>query len=71
MEDGSSYSNQGKLRVAEDVPSDLLARKIARYENQGETRGPAALLGILQARCPENEGKFVPTDRGEEAQQDA
>jgi hypothetical protein len=59
--DGSSYSNLGTLTVASDVPPELLAQKIARYENLGKTYGPAALIGVLQARCPENLGKFVPS----------
>ncbi|UCC68580.1 MAG: hypothetical protein JSV79_01180 [Armatimonadota bacterium] len=58
MADGVRYANLGKLIVAENVSEELLAQKIAVYENLGNTQGPANLLGILQARCPENLGKF-------------
>ena len=58
MPDGVKYVNLGKLVVADSVSEELLAQKIAVYENLGKTRGPANLLGILQARCPENLGKF-------------
>jgi hypothetical protein len=66
MADNSKLVNQGKLTVAEDVPVELLAQKIGSYTNQGKTYGPAALLGVLQARCSQNQGKFVPTTDGEE-----
>ncbi len=58
MGDGGLYSNLGRLRIAGDIPADLLRQKIARYENLGRTYGPAALIAILQARCPENLGRF-------------
>jgi len=61
MADGVEYENLGKLVVSEDVSEELLAQKIAVYRNLGKTEGPKRLLGILQARCPENLGKFSPT----------
>lgn len=67
MPDGVRYSNLGKLVVSESVSEELLAQKIAVYENLGKTQGPANLLGILQARCPENLGKFeLSTDSPED-----
>ncbi len=62
MADGTKFSNLGKLTIAADVPAELLVQKISRYENLGTTYGPAALLAVLQARCTENLGKFVPMD---------
>ena len=76
MADGVTYANLGKLTVSPDVPEELLRRKIAVYRNLGKTSGPANLLGILQARCPENLGKFSvwreggPAPCGEEDQDD-
>ena len=61
MADGVEYENLGKLVVSEDVSEELLAQKIAVYRNLGKTEGPKRLLGVLQARCPENLGKFSPT----------
>ncbi len=67
MPDGVKYVNLGKLVVAESVSEELLAQKIAVYENRGKTRGPANLLGILQACCPNNLGKFeLSTDSPED-----
>ena len=60
MADGTKFSNLGKLTVAASVRPELLAQKIARYENLGKTYGPPALIAVLQARCPENLGRFVP-----------
>lgn len=60
MEDGTKFSNLGKLTVSDDVPAELLSRKIGEYHNLGKTYGPAHLLGVLQARCPENLGTFSP-----------
>ena len=65
MADGTKFSNLGKLTVAANVPPELLAQKIARYENLGKTTGPAALLAVLRARCPVNLGKFAPTEKDE------
>jgi len=60
MADGTTVKNVGRLTVAPDVPPDLLAQKVGRYENIGRTYGPAALVGVLQARCPKNVGRFIP-----------
>jgi len=61
MEDATKFTNLGELTVSDDVPAELLSRKIGEYHNLGKTSGPAALLGVLQARCSENLGKFSPT----------
>ena len=70
MADGTKFSNLGKLTVAESVPPELIKQKISRYENLGKTYGPPALIGVLQALCPENLGRFVPTGSGEEDEDD-
>ncbi len=59
MPDNSRFVNQGKVVISPDVPTELLSQKISTYVNQGKTIGPAALLGVLQAHCPQNQGKFV------------
>jgi hypothetical protein len=60
MADGTKFSNLGRLTIAADVPPELVKQKIARYENLGKTYGPASLIGVLQALCPENMGRFAP-----------
>jgi len=70
MEDGTKFSNLGKLTVSHDVPAELLSKKIGEYHNLGKTYGPAALLGVLQARCPENLGTFSPTDARADGDED-
>ena len=62
MPDGVTYTNLGKLHISEGISEDLLIQKIGVYKNFGKTTGPARLLGVLQARCPENFGQFLPTD---------
>ncbi len=59
MPDNSKFVNQGKVVISPDIPVDLLAQKIGTYINQGKTIGPAALLGVVQAHCPQNQGKFA------------
>jgi len=72
MADGTSYTNYGTLRVAEDVPEDLLAQKISSYTNYGRTVAPGNLLAILEDRCEENYGKFLePEEEAEEREQAA
>ena len=70
MADGVEYENLGRLVVSEDVSEELLAQKIAVYRNLGKTAGPKRLLGVLQARCPENLGKFSPTEVSEDDSDD-
>lgn len=65
MPDGATYSNLGKLTIAENVSEELLAEKIAVFKNLGNTEAPAHLLAVLQARCPENLGNFKPSDSPE------
>jgi hypothetical protein len=68
MPDGVTYSNLGDLAVADNVSEELLAQKISVYKNLGRTTGPARLLGVLQAHCPANLGRFeVSGDSHEEA----
>ena len=59
ISDNSSYENLGKTVIADDVPEELLVRKIAKYTNLGKTIGPARLLAALEDRCTENLGSFV------------
>ena len=66
MADGTIVKNIGRLTVAPDVPPDLLAQKVGQYENLGRTYGPSALIGILQARCLKNLGRFVPNGADDE-----
>lgn len=58
LRDGSHYENYGETVIGDDVPEELLARKIARYENYGRTLGPARLVAVLEERCLENYGAF-------------
>jgi len=60
MADGTIVKNTGRLTIAPDVPPELLAQKVGRYVNMGRTYGPSALVGVLQAHCPKNTGRFVP-----------
>ena len=59
LSDGASYTNFGVLRVAEDIPEDLLRAKIADFTNFGTVHGPRRLLQILQDRCSSNLGGFA------------
>jgi hypothetical protein len=70
MADGTIVKNIGRLTIAPDVPPDLLAQKVGQYENLGRTYGPSALVGVLQARCPKNMGRFVPGGEDEEEDED-
>jgi hypothetical protein len=62
MQDGSTYTNFGKVEIADDVPEELLKAKIGNYVNFGKTFGPAGLLAILEDRCDQNFGKFEESD---------
>jgi len=70
MADGTIVKNIGRLTVAPDVPPDLLAQKVGRYVNIGRTYGPSALVGVLQARCPKNVGRFIPNGQDDETEED-
>lgn len=59
LEDGTSYTNYGHLVIADDVPEDLLDRKIGDVTNFGHVQGPAHLLTLLQAKCTTNFGVFT------------
>jgi hypothetical protein len=52
------------------VPPDLLAQKVGQYVNIGRTYGSSALVGVLQARCPKNVGRFIPGGGDEEGEGD-
>jgi hypothetical protein len=67
--DGTTYINIGQTRLADDIPEDLLDRKIAAYYNVGHTVAPAPLLALLKARCPTNLGRFSEP-REEESEED-
>ena len=58
LSDGATYLNIGLTTVPDDLPRELLDRKIASYYNIGETIAPAPLLALLKARCPQNLGEF-------------
>ena len=58
MQDGTPYVNYGSLAIADDVPEELLERKIGDYVNYGKTTGPANLVAILEDRCTTNYGHF-------------
>jgi len=70
MADGTIVKNIGRLTIAPDVPPDLLAQKVGQYLNIGRTYGPSALVGVLQARCPKNVGRFIPGGGDEEGEGD-
>jgi hypothetical protein len=55
---GTQYVNVGHTGIADDVTEKTLANAIAIYHNVGATDGPAALIELLQARCPTNLGAF-------------
>jgi hypothetical protein len=69
MADGTIVKNIGRLTIAPDVPPELLAQKVGQYVNLGRTYGPSALVGVLQARCPKNLGRFAP-DGSEDGEED-
>jgi len=55
---GTEYLNVGHTGISDDVTEEVLANAIAVYHNVGATDGPAALIELLQARCPTNAGSF-------------
>ena len=66
LDDGTSYLNMGRTTIASDVQADLLARKISKYRNMGETVAPAPLLAVLASRChADNLGVFIETPDSE------
>jgi hypothetical protein len=71
MADGISYTNYGTLRVADDVPEELLAQKISSYTNYGRTVAPANLLGVLEDRCEDNYGAFLEPEEEAEQREEA
>jgi len=64
LEDNCSYENYGETIIADDVPEELLLRKIARYTNYGRTVGPAALIAAMEDRCINNYGVFEEAGEG-------
>ena len=58
LDDGTAYTNYGHLVIADDVPEDLLDRKIGNITNFGRVQGPANLLALLQTKCGTNFGVF-------------
>jgi DNA-binding transcriptional MerR regulator len=58
MKDNSNVDNMGALKIAEDVPEELLLQKIGRFKNMGRVTGPGKLLGVLQRVCSSNMGLF-------------
>ncbi len=67
LEDGTVFHNFGEAVIADDVPEDLLHRKIGAYHNFGRTVGPAPLLRLLEDRGS-NFGSFEQP--GEEAEEE-
>jgi len=60
LHDGTEYHNLGRTAISADVTEDLLARKIGKYINLGQTIGPARLLAVLVSRlCEDNLGQFI------------
>lgn len=59
VQDNSAYINIGQTTIADDVPEELLDRKIISYHNVGQTVAPTPLLNLLKARCPTNLGQFA------------
>jgi hypothetical protein len=66
LQDGTTYINIGNTTVADDVPEELLARKIIAYHNVGNTTAPAPLAALLKSRCPTNFGSFSQPGEDEE-----
>ena len=66
MESDSSYTNFGHLTIADDVPEDLLAEKIASMTNFGSVTGPEELVSLLESRCDTNFGSFRSAAEAEE-----
>ena len=65
LADGTTYVNVGVTRVRDDVPEELVERKIASYHNVGVTRAPEAILALLKSRCGTDQGTFKADDKGE------
>lgn len=69
LDNGTSYLNMGRTVIASDVQPDLLARKIGKYRNMGQTVAPARLLAVLVSRCHgDNLGTFTETPESEGGQ---
>jgi len=66
LADRTTYINIGQTLVSDEVPEDLLDRKILTYHNVGQTVAPTPLLALLKSRCPTNLGQFAESE-GEEA----
>jgi hypothetical protein len=56
--DGTTYVNIGVTRIPDEVPEDLVERKIRGYHNVGQTVGREAVLALLKSRCATNMGEF-------------
>jgi hypothetical protein len=65
LADGVTYVNIGATSIPDDMPVDLIDRKIAAYHNVGQTTGPEPILALLKSRCTTNMGEFSPQDSDE------
>jgi len=59
LPDGIAYVNIGNTSVADDVPEELVARKISSYHNVGKTFASEPILNLLKSRCGTNMGQFL------------
>jgi hypothetical protein len=66
LQDNSHYENFGRTVIEEDIPEELLTRKLRSYRNFGRTEGPARLLASLEDRCVENFGVFIESGQEEQ-----
>lgn len=58
LADGTTYVNVGVTEVPDDVPVELVERKIASYHNVGVTKAPKAIVALLRSRCGTDLGTF-------------
>jgi hypothetical protein len=58
LADGTTYVNIGETRIADEVPEDLVERKIRDYHNVGQTVAREPVLALLKSRCRTNMGEF-------------
>ncbi len=65
LDDGTTYVNVGVTRVPEEMPVELVERKIASYHNVGVTKAPRAILALLRSRCGTDQGTFKADDKEE------
>jgi hypothetical protein len=58
LPEGTTYVNIGVTSIPDDVPEDLVDRKIVAYHNVGQTVAAEPIVALLKSRCSTNLGQF-------------